>query len=162
MRKINNQISLNNVKIYIFFLFQAFFTFYCTHHTAIQQYANPPYIVSVTQIGTGVDYEIKVRAINMETVFAGYTLYTGSTEAAATAKPNGTPCTQLTIIPNVPTEFLIEASLNPGAIPARCNFPVSLNSGDYILIRSQIISIQLDSGTSHFVYSPPSNIAKVP
>ena len=141
----------------------------CTNHTSREQFSSPPTIVSITPIASG--HQILIRAVNAELVFAGYTLFVGTSETDVSAKASGTACSTAVLLPNTPTEYSIEASSAAGPLSAAatgenanrvCKFPVALQSGQYVLIKSQILSIQPDTGIIEYRYSPPSNIVSVP
>ncbi|TGL65735.1 LIC11661 family lipoprotein [Leptospira sarikeiensis] len=147
----------------------------CYNYSSNRIFTTPPTLVGITSIGTGV-YELRLRAGNPEAFFNGYTLYTGSS-ADASRNPSdfssGKGCQlPLNLLPNQPKEYSIEVNPTAGplAVPGPgentnrvCKIVATLNSGDFVTLRSSVISLDLNSGTKDiYVFSMPSNTLQVP
>lgn len=158
------------VPILSIFLFQACTKNYSTNRII----TTPPILIGITPIATG--YELRLRAGNPEAFFGGYTLYTASTEFDSRNPSDfsvGKGCQlPLNLLPNQPVEYSIEISTNSGplATPADgenqrrvCKIVATLNSGEYLTLRSSVISLDLNAGTKDiYVFSMPSNTIQVP
>ncbi|PKA15388.1 LIC11661 family lipoprotein [Leptospira haakeii] len=152
-----------------------FSLFSCYNYSTNRIVTTPPTLVGITLIGTGV-YELRLRAGNPEAFFSGYTLYTGSTSDASRNPADfssGKACElPLNMLPNQPKEYSIEVNPTAGplAVPGAgentnrvCKIVATLNSGDYVTLRSSVISLDLNSGTKDiYVFSMPSNTLQVP
>lgn len=157
------------------FLLPILFLFSCYNYSSNRIVTTPPTLVGITLIGTGV-YELRLRAGNPEAFFSGYTLYSGNTADASRNPSNfssGKECElPLNMLPNQPREYSIEVNPTDGplAVPGPgentnrvCKIIATLNSGDYVTLRSSVISLDLNSGTKDiYVFSMPSNTLQVP
>ncbi|TGK00592.1 hypothetical protein EHO59_11600 [Leptospira semungkisensis] len=146
----------------------------CNNYSSNRIITNPPTIIEVSPIATG--YELRLRAGNPEAFFGGYTLYVGATSDASRNPSDfasGFPCQKpLALIPNQPIEYSIEVSPTAGplAVPGAgenqkrvCKIVATLSSGQYITLRSSVISLDLNTATRDvYVFSMPSNTMKVP
>ncbi|MDV6237109.1 hypothetical protein CH379_015870 [Leptospira ellisii] len=152
-----------------------FFYWGCPHYSTTRLISTPPTLISISPIASG--YELRLRAGNPELLFTGYRLYVAGNEndSRNPADPNsGIECAGgvLNLIPNQPLEYSIELSPNGGPLAAVgtgenanriCKMNVTLASGQYLTLRSQVLVISITGGaTSGFVFSMPSNSLRVP
>ncbi len=146
----------------------------CYNYSSNRIITNPPTLVGIATIATG--HELRIRAGNAEAFFGGYTLYTGTT-AFASRNPSdfstGKGCVlPLNLLPNQPIEYSIEVTPNSGPLAAPgtgenqnrvCKIIATLTTGEFITLRSSVISLDLNSATKDiYVYSMPSNTLQVP
>lgn len=163
-------------RLYPFFLIAFCFFFWgCPHYSTTRLISTPPTLISIVPIATG--YELRLRAGNPELFFSGYRLFVANTEndSRFPADMNtGIDCVNglLNLIPNQPLEYSIELSPNSGPLAAVgtgenanriCKMNVTLTSGQYITLRSEVLVISIRNGAaSGFVFSMPSNSLRVP
>ncbi|EMY79112.1 putative lipoprotein [Leptospira weilii serovar Ranarum str. ICFT] len=163
-------------RLYLLFLLPVFsFLLGCPHYSTTRLISTPPTLISVIPIASG--YELRMRAGNPELLFSGYRLYVGNTENESrfpSGLDSGIECVNgiLNIIPNQPLEYSIELSPNDGPLAAIgtgenanriCKMNVTLSSGQYLTLRSQVLVVSITNGNaSGFVFSMPSNSLRVP
>ncbi|MCB1177082.1 MAG: hypothetical protein KDK36_05830 [Leptospiraceae bacterium] len=152
--------------ILIFILFLHF----CTNFSTKKTTPVPPILVSLKTIPTG--YLLTFRGSNPEIFFAGYRLYTGTSESEARNPSDlnaGADCSSINLLPNLPLEYSIEISSTAGDLatveegdnPNRvCKIVTTLTAGQYISVRALILSFQI--GSQSFNISAPSNALIVP
>lgn len=116
-----------------------------------------------------------MRAGNPELLFIGYKLYTGTTSGDARNPADltaGTDCQNgVESIPNQPKEYVVIIGNDVDTIPGDdlsasetlvCRYQTSLNPGEFVAMRSLLLSIQfIDNGDAISV-SAPSNSLIVP
>lgn len=155
--------------ILILFLFSA-----CKHYSSNRIITTPPTLIGIAPISSG--YELRLRAGNPEAFFGGYTLYSAATVFDSRNPSDfsiGKGCElPLNLLPNQPIEYSIEITTSTGPLSTPgpgentnrvCKIITTLNSGDYITLRSSVISLDLNSGTKDiYVFSMPSNTLQVP
>ncbi|AYV54471.1 LIC11661 family lipoprotein [Leptospira kmetyi] len=147
----------------------------CPHYSTTRLISTPPTLISIVPIATG--YELRLRAGNPELLFRGYRLFVANTENDSRFPADlntGIDCVNglLNLIPNQPLEYSIELSPNSGPLAAIgtgenanriCKMNVTLTSGQYLTLRSEVLVISVRNGSaSGFVFSMPSNSLKVP
>lgn len=149
----------------------------CTSYTTSPQYASIPTLIKIDAIATG--YELVYRAGNPEIFFKGYKLYIGNTESESHDPPDilnsGYGCSVYSgQLANFGTEYSIEISTdttNSLAAAAagensnrycKIEIPTALQAGQYVTLRSLLLSIRAGTGTGGFSISPPSNTLQVP
>lgn len=143
---------------------------YCSNYSTTKAKPVPPILISLKAIPTG--HLITMRSANPEIFFAGYRMFTGSTDEAARNPADlnaGVDCSSINLLPNLPLEYSIEISPTAGALapveegdnPNRvCKMVTSLTSGTYVSVRALILSFQVGGGS--FTLSAPSNALIVP
>ncbi len=147
-----------------------FFTINCTNYSVTKNLPNPPVLVSLAKLKTG-GHLLVYRGNTSDIFFAGYKLYTGSSATAArnpSSLTAGLDCTNRSLIPNLPIEYSIEifsseglSGVVEGDNSSRvCKFKTLLTSGEYISIRTLLLSFQV--GSQGFQFSAPSNALVVP
>lgn len=150
---------------YIFFIF-----INCTNYSVTKTLPNPPVLVSLAKLSTG-GHLLVYRGNTSDIFFAGYKLYRGSTASAArnpSSLTAGLDCTNRTLIPNLPIEYSIEIYTSEGLSGVVegdngnrvCKFKTLLTSGEYVSVRTLLLSFQV--GSQGFQFSSPSNALVVP
>ncbi|MBK8394326.1 MAG: hypothetical protein IPL26_03650 [Leptospiraceae bacterium] len=153
-----------------------FILFGCTNYSVSKTKIVPPILVSIGLIddsnGTVITnaYRITMRVTNQELFFAGYKLYVGKDENSARNPSDlnsGQNCTVgPSLIPNQPIEYTLEIADDINKLPASskiCSYQATLNSGEYISVRSLLLSIQpSNQGGNQINPSLPSNTLIVP
>ncbi|ASV08128.1 hypothetical protein B2G50_00505 [Leptospira interrogans serovar Canicola] len=163
-------------RLYFLLIFLMIFLFIgCPHYSTTRLISTPPTLISIVPIATG--YELRLRAGNPELLFDGYKLYVGNTENDSRFPADlnsGIECMNgiLNILPNQPLEYSIELSQTEGPLAAIgtgentnriCKMQVSVTSGQYLTLRSQVLVVSITNGTATgFVFSMPSNSLRVP
>ncbi|MFN3605035.1 MAG: hypothetical protein ACK4UJ_10025 [Leptonema sp. (in: bacteria)] len=133
--------------IFIIVLIGFIFSF-CTNYTSKPLSIHPVILLSplsgsssTTQIigieKTSTGHVIRVSALNNEFTFKGYKIYQAPTEEGVqNLNPSlGVNCENLIQLPNTPTIYTFEVSLNPLGLANLCTFPTNLISGYYVSIR---------------------------
>lgn len=142
----------------------------CTNYSVTKNQANPPVLISLAKLSAG-GHLLVYRGNTADIFFAGYKLYTGNTSSAARNPASlsaGLDCINRSILPNLPIEYSIEISTSVGLSSVEtgtnanrvCKFSTALTAGEYISVRSLLLSFQV--GSQGFLYSPPSNSLIVP
>jgi hypothetical protein len=143
---------------------------FCSNYTTTKSKPVPPILISLKAIPTG--HLLTMRSSNPEIFFAGYRLFPGNSENAARNPGDlngGIDCSGINLLPNLPLEYSIEISPNPGGLapveegdnPNRvCKMNASLGSGSFVSVRALILSFQVGGGS--FTLSAPSNALVVP
>ena len=144
----------------------------CTNYSVTKSKTVPPILVSITAIsGVTAGYTIKMRVTNQEPFFAGYKLYFAANENGARNPSDlnsGLSCTSgPAIIPNQPIEYVLEVATDVSTLPANsnrlCTYQTTLTSGQYISVRTLLVSIQpSNQGGNRINPSLPSNTLIVP
>ncbi len=156
---------------YLVYLY-LFLSLSCTNYSVSKSKTVPPILVSIGSIsGVTSGYQIKMRVTNQEPFFAGYKLYVGPNENAARNPSDlnsGFSCTSgPAIIPNQPIEYVLEIASDASTLPANgnrlCTYQTTLKSGEYIAVRTLLVSIQpSNQGGNRINPSLPSNTLIVP
>jgi len=147
-----------------------FFTINCTNYSVTKNLPNPPVLVSLAKLSTG-GHLLVYRGNTSDIFFAGYKLYTGSTATAArnpSSLTAGLDCINRSLLPNLPIEYSIEIFTSEGLSGVVegdnssrvCKFKTLLTSGEYISVRTLLLSFQI--GSQGFQFSAPSNALVVP
>jgi len=147
-----------------------FNTVNCTNYSVTKTLPNPPVLISLAKLNTG-GHLLVYRGNTSDIFFAGYKLYTGSSATAArnpSSLTTGLDCTNRALLPNLPIEYSIEIFTSEGLSGVVegdngnrvCKFKTLLTSGDYISVRTLLLSFQI--GSQGFQFSSPSNALVVP
>ena len=144
----------------------------CTNYSVSKSKTVPPILVSIAPIsGVTGGYTIKMRITNQEPFLAGYKIYVGATENASRNPADlnlGLDCKRgISIIPNQPIEYVLEVAADEKTLPANslrlCTYEASLTTGQYISVRTLLLSIQpSNQGGNKINPSLPSNTLIVP
>ncbi|MCB1190543.1 MAG: hypothetical protein H7A23_14335 [Leptospiraceae bacterium] len=146
--------------------------FQCTNYSSKRLNTVPPILISITKISIG--HKITIRAGNPEVLFIGYKLYKGTTsnEARNAADlTSGQDCEGgLKLPPNQPLEYVAIVGqelekLDGNDVTGQnvvCYYRISLQSNEYIAMRSVLLSIQLINTSNAISVSAPSNALIVP
>ena len=142
----------------------------CTNYSVSRVQTVPPILISLATLSTG-GHLLVYRGTNPEIFFAGYKLYIGSTANEARnplVLSSGIDCINRSLLPNLPIEYSIEIYTSAGLTQVAtgenanrvCKFSTSLVSGNYISLRTLLLSFQ--PGSQGLQYSSPSNALIVP
>lgn len=147
-----------------------FIFFNCTNYSVTKTLPNPPVLISLAKLSTG-GHLLVYRGNTSDIFFAGYKLYTGSSATAArnpSSLTAGLDCSNRSLLPNLPIEYSIEIYTSEGLSGVVegdngsrvCKFKTLLTAGDYISVRTLLLSFQI--GSQGFQFSAPSNALVVP